>query len=170
MEGSDTVELGPGDLILVPRGRSHTLSCTPVDEAPALETVLEDAGYDGEGVLVVGKGDPNASTQLICGHFTFREGADHPLLRALPDYLLTQSSDRAREVWLDEVLRLLTRRMFTEGDGASATVTRLSEVFFIELLRLGVGRTPEMASILNALTDRQIGKALQLMHRCADKP
>lgn len=163
-------ELKPGDLILIPRGRSHTLSCTPVDEAPPLETVLSDAGYDGRGVLVVGKGDRNASTQLICGHFTLRDGADHPLLRALPDYLLTCSATRAREVWLDEVLRLLTRRMFSEGDIAEATITRLSEVCFIELLRLGVGSTPEMASILTALTDRQIGKALQLMHREADKP
>ncbi|QUL36872.1 AraC family transcriptional regulator [Erythrobacter sp. JK5] len=166
----DRVELKAGDLILVPRGRSHTISCSQADGAPALESVLADAEYDGEGVLVVGDGDPNASTQLICGHFSFRNGADHPLLRALPDYLLTCSSIRAREVWLDEVLRLLTRRMFSEGAVANATITRLSEVFFIELLRLGVGRTPEMTSLLKALSDRQIGKALQLMHRHAEQP
>lgn len=169
-EDGQYVELKPGDLILIPRGRSHTLSCTPVEQAPPLESVLEDADYDGEGVLVIGDGHPNASTQLICGHFTFREGADHPLLRALPSYLMTCSATRAREVWLDEILRLLTQKMFHEGAVGNATVTRLSEVFFIELLRLGVDQTPEMASILTALTDRQIGRALQLMHRQADQP
>ncbi|MGD9810232.1 MAG: AraC family transcriptional regulator [Sphingobium sp.] len=165
-----SVDLFPGDLVLIPRGLSHILSDQEGRDAPALETVIADAGYQGEGVFAVGKGNPKASTQMICGHFTFREGADHPLLRALPEYMVISAADRAREVWLDEVLRLLTRRMFADSEGSAATITRLSEVFFIEMLRLGVGQSEEMQTVLAALADRQIGKALQLMHHRASQP
>lgn len=169
-EDAQTVELKAGDLILIPRGRSHILADEALDEAPKLESVLADAGYTGEGVLSLGKGRPDASTQLVCGHFTFRRGADHPILRALPDYLVTTSAVRAREVWLDEVLRLLTRHMFDDSAELNSTVTRLSEVFFIELIRLGVGQTPRMQSILAAFADRHIGRALELMHNEAERP
>ena len=169
-ENGDTVELSQGDLILIPRGRSHILADKPAEQAPPLEKVLADAGYEGEGVLSVGQGNSGASTQLICGHFTFRRGADHPILRSLPDCLVTSSATRAREVWLDEVLRLLTRHMFDQSADLTSTVTRLSEVFFIELIRLGVGQTPRMQSILAAFTDKQIGRALELMHNEAGRP
>jgi AraC-like DNA-binding protein len=158
------VDLGPGDLVLIPKGRSHTLADAGGREAPELERVLADAGYDGNGVFVVGDGDPDASTQMICGHFSFREGADHPLLRALPEYLLVTAATRAREPLLDETLRLVARLMFSGEVGSSAAVTRLSEVVFIELLRVGIGQCAELAAVIDALRDRQVGRALELIH------
>lgn len=164
LPSGDSVRLGPGDLVLIPRGRSHVLAGDPTDQAPPLETVLRDAGYDGEGVLVVGAGDIQATTQMVCGHFTFREGADHPILRAMPDHLVTTAADRAREPWLDEILRLVARRMYAEGLGSAAAVTRLSEIVYIELLRTGISRSAELTSVLQAFRDRQVGQALELMH------
>ncbi|MBB3066214.1 MULTISPECIES: AraC family transcriptional regulator [Limibacillus] len=159
-----SVDLGPGDIVLIPRGRSHVLADTVSRQAPPLETVLELSGYDGQGVLVVGERDPQASTQMVCGHFSFRKGADHPLLRALPEYLVTTTGMRAREPWLDEMLRLVVHRMFSEEIGSLAAVTRLSEIVFIELLRVGISQSPDLKAILEAFRDRQIGQALQLIH------
>lgn len=164
------VELAPGDLLLIPRGRAHVLADAARREAPPLETVLKRAGYGGEGVLVLGEGDPNASTQMVCGHFTFRGGADHPLLRALPEYLLTTSAVRAREPWLDEMLRLVARRMFSDEIGSPAAVTRLSEIVFIELLRVGVAQSAPLKAVLEAFRDRQVGRALQLIHARPAEP
>lgn len=162
-DGTHT-ELNPGDLILIPRGRTHILAHEPCDHAPALETVLADAGYTGDGVLAVGSGDAGASTQMVCGHFSFRSGADHPILRALPDYLVTRASVRAQAPWLDEMLRLLVRRVFSNELGSHASVTRLSEVVFIELLRVGVDQSDTLQSVLGAFQDPQIGKSLSLIH------
>lgn len=166
------VRLGPGDLVLIPGGAKHVIADAGAhdrggrDAAP-LETVLADAGYDGRGVLVVGQGDDHAATKMVCGHFTFRRGADHPLLRALPEHLLTTAADRAREPLLDEVLRLIARRIFAEGLGSAAAVTRMSEIVFIELLRAGIGRAPALTEVLNAFRDDQVGRALGLIH---DRP
>lgn len=164
------VDLGPGDLVLIPRGRSHVLADAAGRSAPPLESVLERAGYDGRGVLVLGEGDSEASTQTICGHFTFREGSDHPLLRALPDHFVITNGMRARDSWLDELLRLVTRRMFDETIGLPAAVTRLSEVVFIEILRVGIGRLGELRQILDAFRDAQVGRALELIHAAPAKP
>ena len=167
---SRAVDLGPGDLVLIPRGRQHVLADSACETAPELETVLKDVGYRGDGVLVVGEGDPNATPQMVCGHYTFRNGADHPILRALPDYLVTSASVRAREPWLDEMLRLVVQRVFSEEMGSTAAVTRLSEIVFIELLRVGIGQSEELQMVLSAFRDRHIGRSLQLIHSRPAEP
>ena len=161
---AENVELGPGDLILVPRGAEHILSHTPANSSPPLETVLKDAGYSGDGVLALGSGDKNASTQMVCGHFSFRQGADHPLLRALPKQLVTSMATRAKHPLLDEMLRLITQRIFADQLGSDAAIIRLSEIVFIELLRSGIGQHEELQLILNAFRDPKISHSLQLIH------
>lgn len=156
--------LGPGDLILIPGGRSHILADGPGRAAPDLETVLQDAGYDGRGVLAIGTGNPHAATQMICGHFNFRPRADHPLLRALPEYLTVSAGDRMAEPFLDELLRLIARRIYGGELGSRAAVTRLSEIVYIELLRSGVLKNPTLTALLSAFRDAKIGRALELIH------
>lgn len=158
------LDMGPGDLVLIPRGRNHVLADAAGRSAPPLETVLRDTGYDGEGVLVVGNGDARAATKMVCGHFSFRRGADHPILSALPEYILATPALRAKEPWLDEMLRLVVRRAFSDEIGSIASVTRLSEIVFIELLRVGIAQSPDLQSVLEAFQDQQIGRALQFIH------
>ncbi|MCK0069015.1 MULTISPECIES: AraC family transcriptional regulator [Kordiimonas] len=162
-DGKD-VTLTPGDIVLIPRGRKHILSDRAGRNAPPLEQVLENVGYKNEGVLVVGNKDEFASTQMVCGHFTFREKADHPIIKALPDYLVTTMVERLKEPWLDEMLRLVAQRMFSNQLGAEASVTRLSEIVFIELLRSAINKQGDLQNILIALNDKHIGRALQLIH------
>ncbi|MFN3211747.1 MAG: AraC family transcriptional regulator [Henriciella sp.] len=158
------VTLRPGDLILIPNGVSHVLSDSGLAKAPPLETTLKDAGYDGRGVLRVGEGDPAAATQMICGHFTFRKGGDHPLISTLPKFIHVTGAGRAREPWLDDTLKLVSQRMFSPTPGATATVTRLSEIVFIELLKSSLVDTDEAQSVIQALKDPQIGAALSAIH------
>src|SRR5512145_2570315 len=88
-----TADVGPGDLILITRGQQHTLADQPGRTAAPLEQVVAESGYDGGGVFVVGSGESKASTQLVCGHLGFTQGADHPLLRALPEAIIMTPSD-----------------------------------------------------------------------------
>lgn len=158
------IELSAGDLVLIPAGISHILADQQGRDAPPLEKVLSDANYTGKGVLILGEGDQEASTQMICGHYDFRKGADHPLLRALPEFLLTTAGMRAKHPWLDDMLRLMTRRLFSGEKGSDAAVTRMSESIFIELLNIGVAQSDELKLVLNAFRDRHIANALELIH------
>ena len=165
-----SLSLGPGDLVLIPRGRSHVLADAPRRRAPPLETLLQETGYDGKGTLIAGSRDRFATTRMLCGHFTFRKGADHPLLRALPEHLTTRASERDPDSWLSELLRLTTSRVFQQDLRSAATITRLSEIVFMELLRDGIQRGPELETVLEAFRDRHIGHSLQLMHRRPEEP
>lgn len=169
-ENGDAVTLGAGDLILIPRGRQHVLSDQACQSAPPLETVLSDVGYDGEGVLIVGEGVEHAKTKMVCGHFTFRKGADHAILRALPDYQIVSASMRAENPMLDEATRLLVRQTFSGQLGSKASVTRLSEIMFIELLRASIENNAAFETILNAFSDKHIGRAIELIHAKPDHP
>ena len=166
----ETVVLWPGDLILIPGGRSHQLCDADGRDAPPLESVLDALNYTGDGVLIAGEGDETASTQMVCGHFSFRNGADHPLLRALPSCLVFTAADRARAPLLDDTLRLITQRIFESRPGSMASVIKLSEAAFIELIRASAERQGDLATIMAAFEDRQISRALKSIHERAQSP
>ena len=152
-------------MILIPKGRTHILSDQGRQIAPSLETVLSDVGYDGNGVLVLGEGNSDAKTKMICGHLSFRDAADHPILRALPDYQLMTASMRAKNIMFDEITRMLARQVFAgNAIGMAASITRLSEIMFIELLKIQVENNKQMENILSAFSDGQISRSLTLMH------
>ena len=166
----EAVLLEPGDLIVIPNGAAHVLCHSPGQQGAPLEDVLQRAGYQGEGVLVYSdeshsEASGGAETKLICGHLNFAEGVEHPLLRALPSYLLVTAEVRARAPWIDEIMRLIVRQMFAEQPGVTASVIRLSEALFIEVVRTCTERDPALAGIVEAINDPRIGRALGLMHR-----
>jgi AraC family transcriptional regulator, activator of mtrCDE len=164
-EGQDPIEMAAGDFVLVPGGASHVLADQPIRNAPLLETVMESVGYRGESVLAVGRGDPSAATQLVCGHLTFSEGADHAILRALPAVVRISAERRVKRIWFNEVLGLLVRQVFKDEPGALAAVTRLSEILFIEAIRFASDEAPELKRLLKGFADARIGRAIALIHK-----
>lgn len=166
----EPVRLEPGDFVVVPGGASHILSDTPRRDAPPLERVLELAGYNGERLVTVRGGNSAASTQLICGHFTFADGSDHPLLRALPSLIRIQAKSRQKRPWFDQVLRLLVDHVFSSHDGAEAVVSRLSEIVFIEAIRSAGDEAPELHQLVQGFTDPRVGRAVMLIHRDPARP
>lgn len=158
------VELTAGDLALIPHGRSHILSDRADRTPSALERVIKDAGYSGDGVFVLGDSDPHAATRMVCGHFGFADGADHPLIQALPELIVLSAADRGQHPFLDGAVRLLEQRVFTDGMGAQAAVIKLSELLIIEAIRVSVKEVSELARFGAAIADPHIGRALSLMH------
>lgn len=164
------VALTAGDFVLVPNGASHILSYEEIADAPPLETVLEAAGYKGEVVLAIGHGDPAAATQLICGHLSFGEGADHAVLRALPSLVRITDDNRARRPWLNHVLQLLVEQVFNNNPGSISAVTRLTEIVFIEAIRFVGDEAPELQRLMEAFSDVRIGRAIASIHSDPARP
>ncbi len=162
--GESLIELNTGDLVLIPGGASHALSDSAKHSCPQLEKVLSDANYDGSGVLKLGNSDNVAATRMLCGHYTFRPGASHPVLDALPDCLHINSIQRATHPILDDVLRLQARCMAKNPAGADAAMIRLAEIVFAEAVQAGAEQSPELRNILQAFKDEKVSRALKLMH------
>lgn len=161
----EPIRLRQGDLALIPAGASHVISDSSDRKPVALETVLQDVGYSGSGTLIVGEGCKNAATQLMCGHFTFAEGSNHPLLRSLPSIIHVSAGLRSSTFWLDEALRLMARQMADLNPGSMAVVRRMSEIIFIETVRSSASQSAELARLIEALSDPKISRAIAAMHR-----
>lgn len=161
-----SVRLDPGDLVIIPNGAGHVLSDVDGAKPVSLDTVVRRSGFTGDEVLVYGGDAPGArSTQLICGHFAFAQETRHPLIEALPDLLVVTAEMRARDSWLDDIMRLIARRMFSGAPGSAASVKRLSEAMFVEAIKACAGQAQALEGVVGALNDPRISRSLALMHK-----
>lgn len=151
-----------GDLLVVPHGRAHTLSDRPDRPEIGLDDAMARAGYEGEGRLVYGGG--GVSTVLVCGHFAFERGVLHPLIDALPPLLHFPAGRGVDYRWLDHAMQFLGEEARLDRPGASAVVSRLSEILFIQVLRAWVEREGERAGPVAAIRDPYLGRALNRIH------
>lgn len=175
LANGQALSMASGDLVLIPRGQSHCILDSAESNYAPLEHVLENAGYRGEGVVVATPAPHAATNELVCGHFTFRDGASHPILQFLPDAIVITAAMRAGFGWLDDIVRMMTRRVFESrstphDQGMVAIVQRLAEVMFVEILRAGLSQSPEMQRVIGAFSDERIGKTLMLIHTHPEKP
>ena len=170
LPSGQSVTLSAGDLVIIPRGQEHVLSDRPGRRPAPLERLLKESRYDGRGVFILGSRNRSAATQMLCGHFAFAKGADHPLLRVLPDMLVMTSDERAKHPLLRDTLHLVLRTAFGSEVSSSAVLRRLAEIFFVETIRTGLGQSAELARLLGGLKDEGIGRALLLIHQQPAKP
>lgn len=160
----EPVHLQSGDLALIPHGAEHVLADTPDTPCRTVDEVVEAAGFSGEGALVYGGPDEGRPTRLVCGHFAFDEGFDHPLLAQLPPALVVRWEESVRDSPLEDAFRFITREV-AEGDpGYQAVVRRLSEVLFVQAVRFWAERARPDEGLLAALHHPGLGRALAAIH------
>lgn len=138
-----TIELGPGDLVIVPAGAARVVTSPP--------------------------GVPDAaSCELITGQFAFG-ATDHPLLAMLPGVLHVRGDQVAERPQLAEYLHCLAAEVARPREGSAALIARLSDVVLIEALRFLAVAAPAGAvgGWLVALRDPALAGALHEMH---DRP
>lgn len=169
----EPVLLEAGDLVLVPHGSGHTLAGSPDAACLSLDDVIERSGFDGRGALVHGGEDRGNPTRLVCGHFAFDEAGGHPFLEQLPSMVVIRHDETgtAPRLELDEVFRIITREVRDGRPGGDAIVHRLSEVLFIQAVRVWAERQePQEAGqgLMAALLDRHLGASLDAVHRRPD--
>jgi len=160
----EPVLLEPGDLILVPHGAEHKLADDPTTPCRSVDEVVQAAGFTGRGALVYGGEDTGAPTKLICGHFAFDEGVQHPLLTQLPPALVVRWDEAMRDSPLEGVFRFITREVTEHQPGHETVVQRLSEVLFVQVVRVWASRSVPDQGMLAALADPRLGDALTAIH------
>jgi len=161
---ADPVSLEPGDLVLVPHGAEHKLADDPASPSNSVDEVVAAAGFTGRGALVYGGDDTGAPTKLICGHFEFEEGLEHPLLAQLPPALVVRWEDAVRDSPLEALFRFITREVTEGRPGHTTVVQRLSEVLFVQIVRVWANQRVQNHGLLAALADRHLGAALAAIH------
>ena len=162
--GGEPIRLDTGDLIAIPHGLPHALSDKPGTPCKTLDRLLQQTHFSGEGAFMLGEQDSGLQTHLVCGHFAHDADEEHPLFRALPTAIVVRGVTTGEARWLDDLLRYISREVTANGPGASAIVTRLSEILFVQTLRSHVAAHPDDAIGWAGFVDPHLGPALARIH------
>lgn len=161
----EAIRLESGDLVLIPHGAEHVLMDAPGRACRTVDEVVEEAGFTGSGALVYGGDDDGGPTRLVCGHFEFDEGLEHPLLSQLPPAIVVRWDEEVRGSPLEDVFRFMVREVQQGRPGYEAVVRRLSEVLFVQAVRFWADHSEHEQGVLAALADPRLGDALSAIHR-----
>lgn len=140
--------LGPGDLVFIGRGDKHFLS--------SFKASHSEHDYQGE-------------THLLCGYFDFKEPIPSPLAEAMPPLMIIRSAEMEEMPWMLKTLAHLSSEYDAKTPGADVVINKLTEIVLIELIRFHLDKYSHN-NFVTALYDKQIGKALELIHTQPEQP
>lgn len=164
VEGVEPLLLRPGDLALVAHAQGHRVCSGPEAGVPDVTTLPHE--YQSDRYAILRHGGGGARTTLICGAVRFGQAAARELLALLPPVLFLEPSRSPRTEWLQSTLRLIADEASTLRPGGEAVLTRLSDIVVLQAIRTWLERDPlARTGWLGALQDRQIGRAVSLVHR-----
>jgi len=166
--GDEPIVIEQGDIVAFPTGGAHWISSgldtTPLPSSEVVERILKDDNpFYAEQPAQNDQVEPVQNT-LMCGAFEYDSSMDHPFIKDLPCFIHIKASSSPELEWLRTLTQVLSVESRTEGPGAEVIVDRLTEVLFIQLLRVYMLGNKQQAGYLSALNDTKIGKALNLIH------
>ena len=158
------IGLEAGDLTLLPRGTAHQL-VNPPDTAATPFLALGSERI-GEKAALCRFGGDGEQALLICGGIRFAGPVAHPVVESLPRMLLLHHHELdSSQAWLKDTLTLLGTEASSLRQGSAAVMTRLEDILVLQTIRAWLlAHEVEQIGWLGALSDREIGQALALIH------
>jgi len=164
VEGAEPRVLEPGDLALVPHGQGHRLSSEPGVRAPRLDELRHE--HVSERYAILRHGGGGSATSLVCGAVRFDHPAAQHLVNLLPGMIHVRASTSPQSEWMHSTLRLMASEARELRPGGETVITRLADILVIQAIRSWIEDDPAaQTGWLGALHDKQIGRAISLIHR-----
>lgn len=163
IEGEPPMKLIAGDAVLFPHGHAHRMNSEP-GLAPATGGRLGAVLSRRPRTLMYGGG--GATTRLVCGYLACDSRLAQMLLAGLPPVVRVNVRGSNAGMWLEASVRYALAEARSPRPGGEGVLAKLSEVLFIEVLRLHMNEAHEgRTGWLAALNDRIVGGALNAMHQ-----
>jgi AraC-like DNA-binding protein len=162
-DGNEVIELGAGDLIMFPHGDGHLLGSDLQRMPLAASSLVEPSA--GGGLMRIRHGGGGERTRFICGFLACEKRLCRPLLDALPRMLRVPLGEDPATRWLAGALQHGAAETHSPRPGSDAILGRLSELVFVESLRLHIRSLPEdQLGWLAGLREPIVARALALLH------
>lgn len=163
MEHQPPVHLIAGDAVIFPQGHAHRMASAPGVPAATgaqLDVVLSrrprQLAYGGGGAV----------TRLVCGYLACDARLAHMLLAGLPAVVKVSVRGSSAGAWLEASLRYALAEARSPRPGGMGVLAKLSEVLFIEVLRIYMnGQASNSRGWLAGVGDRIVGAALSALHK-----
>jgi AraC-like DNA-binding protein len=164
---SEPIRVEDGDVVLFPTGHAHSL----YDDPASPLTRLVHLDYNPQrGHQVVNYEGDEPMLLMLCGAFHFEYPHDFPLLHRLPTLIHIHSAQGRMEQGFAGLVHLIARESASQLPGVEVMVNRLTELLFIQVIRLWIDQQAE-ASVgwVRALRDQPISAALGLIHQSPER-
>lgn len=168
--GARAVELGPGDVVVIPHGDEHVMTSeAKVRETRDSAAVAQKVQSRQLTALQIGGG--GEKTRFVCGFMACDSHLSRSVLDGLPDiFKINIRSDRSG-LWLESSILHLVEEAGSGSVGSGAMLAKLSEALFVDTLRRYAATLPvEQLGWLSGARDPVVGKSLGLMHQRVDYP
>lgn len=164
LEGErETLDAGPGDMILLPHDDTHVLG-SDLQLAPLDATGMVALPPAGE-MIELRHGGGGEATRFVCGYLLCDRRMSRPLFDSLPRLLRIPVGDAPGAEWIADLLRVGVRETARSNPGSASMLAKLSELLFVEAMRRYAASLPAgQKGWLAAMRDPQLGRALALMH------
>lgn len=164
MSGAEPMRLVAGDAVLFPNGDAHRMASEPglppAQGGASLQAILQRRPR----LLAYGGG--GAATRLVCGYLACDARLARMLLTGLPPVLRVSVRGSNAGLWLESSVRYALEEARSPRPGGAGVLAKLSEVLFIEVLRMYIHEQSQGRSgWLAAVGDRIVGAALAALHR-----
>jgi AraC-like DNA-binding protein len=179
--GHSLTTMASGDVIVFPRGEQHTMRSQGAGKGTPLASIFSPGSHDHPPQLSYGGG--GRTSRFVCGYLNCDQRF-RPLVDALPTMLMVRSRDdystieavdasgnrptvvpQGSRTWLGTTLKFTVNEARAARPGNAAMLGRLTELMFVEILREYMQCLPPTETgWFAAVNDRQVGKALRLLH------
>jgi AraC-like DNA-binding protein len=166
--GSAPVEVGAGDIVLLPRNDRHALGSAPGLRPAVIDDLIQPPDGTRPATLKFGGGGPE--THIVCGYLGC-DVPDNPLVAALPPILTLDVRRDAGGAWVGASFQHAADEFATGGIGSTTVLSKLAELLFVDAVRRYLATLPaDQTGWLAGLRDRIVGRALALLHGRAAQP
>lgn len=164
VEGEGTpIRVEDGDVLLFPTGHAHALYDDP--RSPLTRLVQLDYNPQRGYQVVNGEGE-GPKLLMLCGAFHFAYPSGLPLLRRLPKLIHIPGTQGRMAQGCADIVGLIAREAAAQQPGAAVVLNRLTELLFIQVIRLWIDQQAAAAVGWGAaLRDQPISAALGLIHQ-----
>ena len=164
VEGEEApIRVEDGDVLLFPTGHAHALYDDP--RSPLTRLVQLDYNPQRGYQVVHGEGE-GPKLLMLCGAFHFAYPSGLPLLRRLPKLIHIPGTQGRMAQGCADIVGLIAREAAAQQPGAAVVLNRLTELLFIQVIRLWIDQQAAAAVGWGAaLRDQPISAALGLIHQ-----
>ncbi len=160
----ERITLNVGDIVIFPHGDAHIIENGPPTKTVNLAKEL--ARIVANGLKLSKFGGGGEVTKFVCGFMACEPRLSQVFLSGLPPVFKVNIRNDASGRWLENSIRFSVEQADTSRAGGEAVLAKLSEVLFVETLRMHIAHLPpEQKGWLAGARDPEVGKALALMHR-----
>jgi len=152
-----------GDILILFKGMEHNLTSAPKVKPESEISFRSKANLSNTQILEYG--DQNKlKANIVCGHFNFNGGPDHPFLSSLPNIVHIKGSENSHSPWLTMLINIIEHESKSNQPGRNTLVRKLTEIIFIQALRVHMHKSEKRNGFLKLIENPNISKTLEAIH------